>query len=174
MAYSLFICMHFHVIINKNVSACVFLHVFLSFTILMMYFCVKCVACIATLQWRHNGRDLESPASRLFTHPFKSGASLACVWGIHRSPVNSPHKWPVTRKLFPFDDVIMTVSIYIKMFNQSQKFQCHPLTLSNCGYCSMLLYINLFSFHGSFMVHKRLYFTYNLCVFIGFMCIPWT
>ena len=26
--------------------------------------------------------------------------------GIHRSPVNSPHKGPVTRKMFPFDDVI--------------------------------------------------------------------
>ena len=25
----------------------------------------------------------------------------------HRWPVNSPHKWPVTRKMFPFDDVIM-------------------------------------------------------------------
>ena len=36
-----------------------------------------------------------------------SSASLAFVRGIHRSPVNSPHKWPVTRKLFPFDDVIM-------------------------------------------------------------------
>ena len=34
-------------------------------------------------------------------------ASLAFVWGIYREPVNSPHKWPVTRKLFPFDDVIM-------------------------------------------------------------------
>ena len=34
-------------------------------------------------------------------------ASLAFVWGIHRGPVNSPHKWPVTRKMFPFDDVIM-------------------------------------------------------------------
>ena len=29
------------------------------------------------------------------------------MWGIHRSPVNSPHKGPVTRKMFPFDDVIM-------------------------------------------------------------------
>ena len=27
--------------------------------------------------------------------------------GIHRSPVNSPHKWPVTWNMFPFDDVIM-------------------------------------------------------------------
>ena len=37
----------------------------------------------------------------------QSCASLAFVWGIHRGPVNSPHKWPVTRKMFPFDDVIM-------------------------------------------------------------------
>ena len=37
----------------------------------------------------------------------QSSASLALVWGIHREPVNSPHKWPVTRKMFPFDDVIM-------------------------------------------------------------------
>ena len=29
------------------------------------------------------------------------------VRGIHRGPVNSPHKWPVTREMFPFDDVIM-------------------------------------------------------------------
>ena len=35
-------------------------------------------------------------------------ASLTFVRGIHRWPVNSPHKWPVTRKMFPFDDVIMT------------------------------------------------------------------
>ena len=27
--------------------------------------------------------------------------------GIHRWPGNSPHKWPVTRKFFSFDDVIM-------------------------------------------------------------------
>ena len=37
----------------------------------------------------------------------QNSASLAFVLGIHRWPVNSPHKWPVTRKMFPFDDVIM-------------------------------------------------------------------
>ena len=37
----------------------------------------------------------------------QGSASLAFVLGIHRWPVNSPHKWPVTRKMFPFDDVIM-------------------------------------------------------------------
>ena len=31
----------------------------------------------------------------------QSSASLAFV------AVDSPHKWPVTRKMFPFDDVIM-------------------------------------------------------------------
>ena len=38
----------------------------------------------------------------------QSSASLTFVCGIHRGPVNSPHKWPVTRKRFPFDDVIMS------------------------------------------------------------------
>ena len=37
----------------------------------------------------------------------QSSASLAFVWGIHRWPVNSPHKWPVTREMVPFDDVII-------------------------------------------------------------------
>ena len=33
----------------------------------------------------------------------QSSASLAFVRGIHRGPVNSPHKLPVTRKIFPYD-----------------------------------------------------------------------
>ena len=37
----------------------------------------------------------------------QSYASLASVRGIHQWPVNSPHKWQVTRKMFPFDDDIM-------------------------------------------------------------------
>ena len=37
----------------------------------------------------------------------QSSASLAFVREIHRGPVNFPHTWPVTRKMFPFDDVIM-------------------------------------------------------------------
>ena len=38
----------------------------------------------------------------------ESSASLAFVREIHRGPVNSPHKGPVTRKMFPFDNVFMT------------------------------------------------------------------
>ena len=37
----------------------------------------------------------------------QSSASMAFVRGIRRWPVKSPHKWPVTRKMFPFDDAIM-------------------------------------------------------------------
>ena len=39
----------------------------------------------------------------------QSSASLAFVRGFNRWPVNSPHKWPVAREIFPFDDIIMLV-----------------------------------------------------------------
>ena len=69
------------------------------------------------LQWRHNGHDGvsnhqpdECLLNRLFSHrskKYQSSASLAFVRGIHRWSVNSPHKGPVTRKMFPFHNVIM-------------------------------------------------------------------
>ena len=37
----------------------------------------------------------------------QSSSSLAFVWGNPREPENSPYKGTVTRKTFPFDDVIM-------------------------------------------------------------------
>ena len=70
-----------------------------------------------TLQWRHNGPDgvsnhqpYDCLLSRLFRRRSKktSSASLAFLRGIHWWPVNSPHEGPVTRKMFPFDDVIMS------------------------------------------------------------------
>ena len=48
----------------------------------------------------------------------QSPAALAFVWVIHRGPVNSPHKWPVTRKMFPFDDVIMYDWVPIVAYTQ--------------------------------------------------------
>ena len=70
-----------------------------------------------TLLWRHNGSDSVSNNQphhcllNLFSdadqRKYQSSASLAFVRGIHWWPVNSPHKRPVTRKMFPFDDVIM-------------------------------------------------------------------
>ena len=40
---------------------------------------------------------------------YQTSASLTFVRGIHRWPVNSRHKGPVTRKMFPFDDAIMNM-----------------------------------------------------------------
>ena len=70
---------------------------------------------LVPLQWRHNGRDGVSdhqPRDCLLNRLFRrrkhqSSPSLEMVRGIHRWPVNSPHKGPVTRKMFLFDDVIM-------------------------------------------------------------------
>ena len=72
---------------------------------------------LIALQWRHNGRDsvsnhqphhcLLNDYSDADQRKHQSSASLAFVWGSHRGPVNFPHKWPVMRKMFPFDDVIM-------------------------------------------------------------------
>ena len=68
-----------------------------------------------SLQWRHNGRDSVSnhqPHDCLFRHRSKESSKLRVTGlcaGIHRRPVNSPHKCPVTRKMFPFDDVIMII-----------------------------------------------------------------
>ena len=45
--------------------------------------------------------------SGAYQRKLQSSASLAFVWGIHRWPMNSPHEWPVTRKMFPFDDAIV-------------------------------------------------------------------
>ena len=60
-------------------------------------------------RWR-----LKSPASRFFYSTAYSGADQRNIraprhWPLcgDRWPVNSPHKWPVTRKMFPFDDVII-------------------------------------------------------------------
>ena len=71
------------------------------------------------LQWRHNGRtgvsnhqpydSLHNRLFRLTRRKHQSSASLVFVWGIHRWPVNSPHRWPVTRIMFPVDDVIMSL-----------------------------------------------------------------
>ena len=60
----------------------------------------------------------------------QSSASLTFTWGIHRGPVNSPHKGPVTRKLFPFDDVIMLIQIMAR-----RMFDTKPWPEPTIAYC---------------------------------------
>ena len=73
----------------------------------------RCWVPMMTLQWHHNEHDgvsNQQPHDSLLNSLFISRSKLRitglCV-GIHRWPVNSPHKGPVTRKMFPFDCVIM-------------------------------------------------------------------
>ena len=72
---------------------------------------------ILTLRWRHNERDSVSnhqPHGCLFNGLLRCRSKKTsklrvtglCV-GNSPGPVNSPHKGTVTRKMFPFDDVIM-------------------------------------------------------------------
>ena len=75
-----------------------------------------CLSKLSHHSLHHNGHDSFSKHQRLYCllnrfygdkKKHQSSASLAFVRGIHRGPVNSPHKWPVTRKMLPFDDVII-------------------------------------------------------------------
>ena len=73
--------------------------------------------CDVALQWRHNDHDGVSNhqprgclLNRLFGRRSKKTSKLRVTGlcaGNSPGPVNSPHKGPVTRKMFPFDDVIM-------------------------------------------------------------------
>ena len=49
----------------------------------------------------------------------QSSASLSFVPGIHQRQVNSPHKWPVTQKMYPFDYVIMLIGFFTSFMGQA-------------------------------------------------------
>ena len=88
-----------------------------------------------TLLWRHNERDGVSNhqphgclLSCLFRCRSRKTAKLRVTGlseGIHRWPVNSPHKGPVTRTMFPFDDVI------IKTGSAYHCFRTQPSIVAN-------------------------------------------
>ena len=52
----------------------------------------------------------------------QSSAWLAFVWGIQRWAVNSPHKGPVTRKMFLFDAVIMLMHVLWGIFRKYTQY----------------------------------------------------
>ena len=81
------------------------------------------------LQWRHNEHDgiwnhqpYDCWLNRLFRRRSKKTSKLRVTGlcaGNSPGPVNSLHKGPVTRKMFPFDDVIM---------QSSSKYSVQPYT----------------------------------------------
>ena len=97
---------------------------------------LRCMSCYirryqpTTLQWRHNGRDgvwnYQPPdclLNRLLGRTSKKISKIRvtglCV-GNSPWPVNSPHKGPVARKMFPFDDV--------SMIKYNDYLRCHNAT----------------------------------------------
>ena len=84
----------------------------------------KCWISLVSLQWHHNRHDfvsnhrrLDCVLNRLYRRRSKKASDLrvtgplpaSFVRGIHRWPLNSPYRGPVTRKIFPFGDVIMII-----------------------------------------------------------------
>ena len=117
----------------------------------------------------------------------QSSPSLAFVRGIHRWLVNSPHIRPVTRTMFPFDDVIMvrwtftfedriysmiSTSLCIFMFqlhelkanrNLHYRILCH--FSSCCKYCNSAppLISTSYTGHNHCHTYHSENLEYNLC-----------
>ena len=112
-----------------------------------------------SLLWRHNEHDSVSNhqprgclLNRLFRRRSKKTSKLRvtglCV-GNSPGPVNSPHKGPVTRKMFPFDDVIMFQTRFMHFmksprytWNQRQNCRHFADGLSNAFNDCRLLYFD--------------------------------
>ena len=106
----------------------------------------------------------------------QSSTSMAFVRGIHRGPVNSAQKWPVTRKMFPFDDVIMYIStnqnpinslwpskasICLSNENNFTRYHSPPLPGAN-----QLIYLTLYRIF--YWLHHKFYYFISVqssCIF---------
>ena len=90
----------------------------------------------------------------------QSSASLAFVRGIHRWPVNSLHKGPVTWKMFPFDDAIMLEPMLTYCGNWNWNWNLHSVIYTwKCRLCFVPWY-----------VYASADLDYNLSVKFHFCC----
>ena len=88
----------------------------------------------------------------------QSSASLAFVRGIHRRPVNYPHKGPVTRKMFPFDDVLM-----VKPFSRKKRMV----------YLFMVMFLLIYNRESFISGHaSKEYSLMNNCSESGYLVLP--
>ena len=99
-----------------------------------------------------------------------SSASLAFVQGIHRWPVNSPHKRPVTRKMFTFDDVIMLLYQDSVVHESPIYFQARTIIYtagSNTRHFREIVQTISWFFPGRNYIHE-----YSGCIYL-FIAIWW-
>ena len=109
---------------------------------------------LTTLRWRHNELDgvsdhqphdclLNRSFRRISKKTWKLRFTGLCE-GNSPGPVNSPHKRPVMRKMFPFDDVIMKVYGWV-VPGMAGDFPCHlvdmlsSVSISDLGYTDELM-----------------------------------
>ena len=95
----------------------------------------------------------------------QSSASLAFVRGIHRGPVNSPHKWPVTRNIFPFDDVIMGICLVSYIIGFVKEIMVFTIFWQMCK-TLMNGYVPIFSRQSSKRHFNKHYRRYEVIVLI--------
>ena len=115
---------------------------------LRMYCCI----CIEwPLQWHHDDHDIVSNhqphdclLNRLFRRRSKKTAKLRvtglCV-GKSPGPVNSPHKGPVTRKMLPFDGVIMRCNAHDSLIKRPYLSQMGMKNTCNTIYTAIKVYM---------------------------------
>ena len=70
---------------------------------------------------------------------YQSSTSLVFVRGIQRSPVNSLDKGPVTRKMFPFDDVIIFTTLSSLADTSTPENFIHPSQLTRREMCHLVV-----------------------------------
>ena len=128
---------------------------------------------LKSLRWRHNGAIASQITSFTIVYSIaysdadqrkhQSSASLAFVQGIHRGPGNSPHKWPVTRIMLPFDDVIMwhdLLDVAIDLPSRDLSHCRFPISIQiRCTFCfasnKILLNRSLYILHLSWELCYR-------------------
>ena len=141
-----------------------------------MYLSLVCIA----LHWRHNHHDdvlNHQPhgclLNRLFGRRSKKTSKLRVTGlraGNSPGPVNSPHKGPVTRKIFPFDDVIMG------WFRQY-------LPVTSVAYGKSLLFVSetilkimkkrLYDWNWNWYLHRKRVYNQDVCIFLGCTGCHW-
>ena len=104
---------------------------------------------LPTLRWEYSLQWCNNEHLTMFTQPFiqgpdqqkhQSSMSIAFVKGIHCWPVNSLHKGPVRRKIFPFDDVIMSQSISRLLLPKLIEHNCDVTWMSWQITCNLTVY----------------------------------
>ena len=87
-----------------------------------------------SLHWRHNKHDgvlNRQPSDCLLNRLFKT--QIKGNIKAHRWPVNFPHKGPVMRKMFSFDDVIMTTLYFIIGNFDRRHLECYKSSQRTIG-----------------------------------------